>query len=200
MSRTVMAFTVEEFHDLVRLLRDHPDWREELRRMVLAEEVLHLPGLVQELANQTRLLAEAQRATEARLEMLGARVDALAEAQRNTEQQLANFAGSMDYRFQKLKEGLDWLLERTLEERVRERAAGYFGRAFYELRVLANREVDELLEAALEKDAITWEERDDVLEAGLIARGRLRSTGEEAYARRPACMAAAGRRRGGRTG
>lgn len=181
LGRTVMAFTVEDFQDLVRLLREHPEWREDLRRMVLAEELWQLPGFVQELANQTRLLAEAQRATEARLETLTARVEALAEAQRSTEQQLSRLAGSMEYRFQQVTESLDWLLERSLEERVRERAAAYFGKVFCELRVLANSEVDELLETAFKEGTITWEERQDVLEADVIARGRLRSTGEEAY-------------------
>lgn len=47
--------------------------------------------------------------------------------------------------------------------------------------MLAGHEVDRLLEAAVARDAITWAERDDVLKADLVARGRLRSTGQEAY-------------------
>jgi archaellum component FlaC len=38
-----MAFTVEDFHDLVRLLELHPEWRAELRRLVLSEEYLSVP-------------------------------------------------------------------------------------------------------------------------------------------------------------
>ncbi|RMF83078.1 MAG: hypothetical protein D6736_22150 [Nitrospinota bacterium] len=38
-----MPFTVEDFRDLLRLLEQHPEWRSELRRWVLSEELLSLP-------------------------------------------------------------------------------------------------------------------------------------------------------------
>ena len=38
-----MAFTVRDFRDLVELLEQHPEWRAELRRLVLTEELLALP-------------------------------------------------------------------------------------------------------------------------------------------------------------
>ncbi len=62
-----MAFTVQEFHDLIQLLEQHPEWRTELRRLMLSEELMSLPQAVRELA-------EAQRRTEQR-------VTELAEAQ-----------------------------------------------------------------------------------------------------------------------
>jgi hypothetical protein len=42
----LMAFTVQEFHDLVALLTQHPEWRAEIRRLVLTEELLALPPIV----------------------------------------------------------------------------------------------------------------------------------------------------------
>jgi hypothetical protein len=38
-----MAFTVEEFRDLLRILDERPEWRAELRRLVLTDELLALP-------------------------------------------------------------------------------------------------------------------------------------------------------------
>ena len=38
-----MAFTVQDFHDLIALVTQHPEWRAELRRLVLTEELLALP-------------------------------------------------------------------------------------------------------------------------------------------------------------
>jgi len=70
-----MAFTVEDFRDLMRLLEERPEWRAELRRAVLTDELLALPELV-------RALAEAQRRTEVE-------VAALAEAQRRAEERLS---------------------------------------------------------------------------------------------------------------
>jgi uncharacterized protein YoxC len=67
-----MAFATEDWLDLVRLLEQHPEWRAELRRLVLSEEVLNLPQTVSELAG-------AQRNTGQGLEQLTVRVDALAQ-------------------------------------------------------------------------------------------------------------------------
>lgn len=77
-----MAFTVQDFHDLVELLRQQPDWRAELRRLVLSEELLALPQLVRELA-------ESQQRVEQRLGRLEQAVADLADAQRRTEQRVA---------------------------------------------------------------------------------------------------------------
>jgi hypothetical protein len=75
-----MAFTVKDFRDLVRLLEQHPEWRAELRQLLLTEEILTLPQVVRELAEEVRLLVEAQRRAEERLERAyGIRVDMSAE-------------------------------------------------------------------------------------------------------------------------
>ena len=38
-----MAFTVEDYRDLVQLLAERPDWRSELRQLLLSDELLTLP-------------------------------------------------------------------------------------------------------------------------------------------------------------
>jgi Holliday junction resolvase-like predicted endonuclease len=90
-----MAFTVKDFRALVRLLEQHPDWRAELRQLLLTEEILTLPQVVRELADEVRLLVEAQRRAEERLgrveerlERLELVVQELAEAQRRAEERL----------------------------------------------------------------------------------------------------------------
>ncbi|GIV20116.1 MAG: hypothetical protein KatS3mg023_1867 [Armatimonadota bacterium] len=35
-----MAFGVSDFHDLVSLLEQHPEWRRELRLLLLSDELL----------------------------------------------------------------------------------------------------------------------------------------------------------------
>ncbi len=83
-----MAFTVQELSDLARLLVEHPEWRSELRRLLLSEELLSLPELMRQLAEKVDALAEAQRRSEARLTRLEEAVAALAEAQRRSEARL----------------------------------------------------------------------------------------------------------------
>lgn len=92
-----MAFTVQDFRDLIRLLEQHPEWRAELRRWVLGEEVLTLPQTMRELA-------DIQRRTEARLEQLTAHVDELAQR-----------LGQLTMRVDELTQRLDRLTERVDE-------------------------------------------------------------------------------------
>jgi hypothetical protein len=101
---------------ILELLRTDPSFREEVRRLVLTDELLALPSkfdqlvaVVHELAEiqrqqgeqirslmeaqkrteeQVRVLAEAQRRTEEQLQRKAEQIQALTEAQRRTEEQL----------------------------------------------------------------------------------------------------------------
>jgi DNA repair exonuclease SbcCD ATPase subunit len=101
---------------ILELLRTDPSFREEVRRLVLTDELLALPSkfdqlvaVVHELAEiqrqqgeqirslmeaqkrteeQVRVLAEAQRRTEEQLQRQAEQIQALTEAQRRTEEQL----------------------------------------------------------------------------------------------------------------
>jgi len=42
-------YTIRNFYDLLCALRENPDWLEELRRLILTEELLNLPKAVREL-------------------------------------------------------------------------------------------------------------------------------------------------------
>jgi len=108
-----VALNVQDFHDLVRLLEQRPEWRAEPRRLVLTDELLALPAVVRELAEaqqhteerlgrleegQARLtaaiasLTEAQQRTEMRIDRLEQQVHALVEAQQRTEQEMRALA------------------------------------------------------------------------------------------------------------
>ena len=86
---TAMSFTVQDYHDLVDLLENHPQWRSDLRRLLLSDDLLALPAVVDKLAVTVGELAEAQKRTEAR-------IAELAEAQQHTEQQLAALTARVD--------------------------------------------------------------------------------------------------------
>lgn len=51
-----MAFTVTDVQDLIRLLAQHPEWRAELRPLILGDELLRLPDLVRENTEAIREL------------------------------------------------------------------------------------------------------------------------------------------------
>jgi hypothetical protein len=67
-----MPFTIEEFRDLLRILEECSEWRSELRRVLLTDDLLSLPQVVRELA-------EEQRATEKQLQSLTERIGDLTE-------------------------------------------------------------------------------------------------------------------------
>ncbi|MBO9346368.1 MAG: hypothetical protein J7601_11655, partial [Chloroflexi bacterium] len=63
-----MAFTVQDFEDLLRLLDERPEWLEALRQRVLTGELLEVPRLMRETA-------ESQARTQQVLEAFGRRLD-----------------------------------------------------------------------------------------------------------------------------
>ena len=119
---------------ILELLRTDPEFREEVRRLILTEDLLALPSKVDQLveavreltavqrqqAEQIRALAEAQRRTEERVEALAEaqrrteeRLEALVEAQRRTEeglQELRNQVSALVIAQQRMEEALQWLI------------------------------------------------------------------------------------------
>ncbi|MCS6848057.1 MAG: hypothetical protein RMN52_10115 [Anaerolineae bacterium] len=104
-----MAFTVNDYRDLYRLLEEHPEWRADLRRLLLADDILELPRI-------TRELAELQRATAANIEQLTVRLNQLTER----VDQLAVRLDQLTQRVDDLAVRLDQLTQRVdqLTQRV----------------------------------------------------------------------------------
>ena len=155
-----MAFTVEDYRDLVQLLSERPDWRSELRQLLLSDELLTLPEVV-------RGLAEAQQRAEVRLanvedrlskietaiQHLTEQVRALTESQRQTENTVSRLKG----------ESLEWSYQNKIY--------GYFGYLMHRLKVVDLATIDEALEATL-----TSGEFRDVFRLDLLATGQLRTS------------------------
>lgn len=170
-----MAFTVNEYHDLVRLLGEHPEWQAELRQLLLSEEILQLPSIVQRLA-------EAQERTEARLERLESTVQSLAEAQERTEARLERLAEAQERtekQVQELVEIQKRLLDDVselkgwaLEQRYRTHAYGYFGRWMRRARAV---DLFDLIavEEAYHTDQLSDKEWEALSALDLIVQGRV---------------------------
>ncbi len=184
-----MAFEIQDFHDLIRLLEAHPEWRAELRRLVLSEELLRLPELVQQLV-------EAQSHVEERLQRLETTVAQLIEAQRHAEERLQRAEARLERVEKRLErvekrlehveirlEGVEKRLEKAedrlskvwggfLEGRYRDRAHAYFGPVLSRIRVLSGEQLVQLLDEALEAGRLSEADRRDLLLADLVLQGR----------------------------
>jgi hypothetical protein len=166
-----MAFAVDDFQDLVRLLDEHPEWRAQLRRLVLTDELLALPDLMRQLTARVDDLAEAQQRTDEQLR-------ALTESQRGTEYALTELIRRVKGMGSQLGEMRgDWL-----EWRYRTRAGAYFSKLLRRVHVMEAEELDALLDEAQERAVLSEAEADDVRWADLVVRGRRRDTGEATYA------------------
>jgi len=82
---SLVSFTVENFRDLIKLLEEHPEWRAELRRLVLSEELLTVPERLDRLTR-------AVESSEARLTRVDGALQELAAAQARTEAALAELS------------------------------------------------------------------------------------------------------------
>lgn len=200
-----MAFTVEEFRDLVRILEERPEWRAELRRLVLTDEILTLPELVRELIEaqrrteeQVAALVEAQRHTEERVITLEERVATLIEAQQHTDAQVAALVDAQqhtnqqiaalteaqlqtNYRLDTLTNDMAEVKGIVLELRYRDRAYAYFAPLIRRTRVLSGDELDALLEGAVAQGQLSEAEADEIILADLLLRGRRRADNSEVY-------------------
>ena len=168
--RDIMAFTVQDFHDLIGILVQHPEWRAEIRRLMLTEELLSLPQIVHDLAEAQRRteqrvaeLAEAQRCTEHR-------VAELAEAQRRTEQRVG-----------RLQDDVGDLKGIMLEERYYRRASSYFSRLVRRSQAISSSELTGLLAEAVARGALSEEGADEVGWADVVVRGQGRDDGTDLY-------------------
>jgi len=121
--RNEMAFDVKDYLDFVRLLQEHPEWRAELRRLVLTDELLTLPELVRELADAQRRTEERVGRLEERVGRLEAVVEELVQAQRRTEEEIRALAEAQrrtEERVSRLEAVVEELAEaqRRTEERM----------------------------------------------------------------------------------
>src|SRR5882724_11355541 len=97
-----MPFTVADFHDLIRLLDEHPDWQTELRRVLFSQDLLDLPRTVQELATAQRRTEEAITRLTERMEQGFA--DAATE-RHELRQDLTQLTGRVDRLTDRVEQG-----------------------------------------------------------------------------------------------
>jgi hypothetical protein len=147
---------IRDFHDIIRLLEEHPEWRADLRRVLLTDELLELPRHLAQLAAQMRELVEAQRRTETQLAMLTDSV-------------------------RRMGDDLGTVKGRELERTYREKAAVFFDTVLQEPRALSFEEVRALLDDGARRGVLSAAERRELGRADLIIQGKHLQTGEAQY-------------------
>lgn len=154
---------ITDFHDVVRLLEQHPEWRAELRRLVLTEELLALPDQIAELTRQVTRLTEAQ----ARIEERQARTE---EWQTRTEARLDSLTGVV----KRLSDDVGTLKGKGLETHYRLHGSPFFGSLLRRPHVLSSEELSDILDPSMDQGSLSSDEALEVRRADLVVRGTRR--------------------------
>ena len=168
---------ITDFHDVVRLLEQHPEWRAELRRLVLTEELLALPDQIAELTRQVTRLTEAQARIEerqARIEERQARTEEwqahTEEWQTRTEARLDSLTGVV----KRLNEDVGTLKGKGLETHYRLHGSPFFGSLLRRPHVLSSEELSDILDPSMDQGSLSSDEALEVRRADLVVRGTRR--------------------------
>jgi hypothetical protein len=169
-----MPFTIDDFHDLIRLLEERPEWRQEMRRLVLTDALLALPEQFAEFRTTTEQrfqeFAVAQKQT-------AEHVQEFAKAQQRTDERLSELADTVRI----LADGVGHLKGEALENRYRTKGLPYFSRLLRHTHVLSEDELRTLVEGAIDRGVLSDEQAEDIYEVDVIVHGVLKHNKQEAY-------------------
>ena len=154
---------ITDFHDVVRLLEQHPEWRAELRRLVLTEELLALPDQIAELTKQVTRLTEAQARTEEWQAQIEGR-------QARTEARLDSLTGVV----KRLNDDVGTLKGKGLETHYRLHGSPFFGSLLRRPHVLSSEELSDILDPSMDQGSLSSDEALEVRRADLVVRGTRR--------------------------
>jgi len=139
-----MAFTVADYSDLIKLLREHPEWREELRREILDDEFLKLPEYVKQNSVDIQALQVVVAQNSADIDRNTSAIERNTLAIDRLVAEMHEFRVAAEARFDAIDRVLRLLRVRSdraegdrLELKFRFRAPGYFGRRIRRVRVVS---------------------------------------------------------------
>lgn len=189
---------ITDFHDVVRLLEQHPEWRAELRRLILTEELLALPDQIAELTKQVTRLTEAQARVEERLVRTEERLVRTEEGLVRTEERLVQIeewqARTEEWQAQieerqartetrldsltgvvkRLSDDVGTLKGKGLETHYRLHGSPFFGSLLRRPHVLSSEELSDILDPGMDQGSLSSDEALEVRRADLVVRGTRR--------------------------
>ena len=156
--------TINDIGDLVRILREQPEWAEALRGVLLSRELLELP----------EKFADFVQLTNANFDIINGRLEQLETDVAEIKTDIRTIDGRLD-------NGLGPMYEMKVEKNIRSHAGRQLG--LRSIRVLLgilggqDPELADLADQAVENGVITWEQNDDLWLSDLIFTGQARTDG-----------------------
>jgi cell division protein FtsB len=196
---------VNDFRDLLEIIRTMPEWKEALRRELLGEEILSLPALIRDLLKVIEEMNKRLYRVEQDVEVLKADVEVLkadvevlkadvgvlkadVEVLKADVEVLKADVGVLkaDVEVLKadvgvLKTDVATLKGDSLERKYRERPFVYFRRILRKPKLLSDSELDDLLSQAQADGVLNDAEVEEISRLDAVVRGRRISDDRAAY-------------------
>ncbi|MDL1957449.1 MAG: hypothetical protein LWW95_10485 [Candidatus Desulfofervidus auxilii] len=151
------------FADIIRALKEHPEWLEELRKIILTTELIELPKKFEELLENVKKLDK--------------KVDRIEQDVAILKQDVAMLKQDVAY----LKGEFGRFKGREFERTIREKYYAYFGKLLRKSKLVNFEEILPLLESAEDKNLITEEQKLSVLQLDLLVSGELKPTKKRVF-------------------
>ena len=206
-------YKITNFYDIVSALRKYPDWLDEVRELILTEDLINLPQRFNEFVKrfedfvqkEFRPLVKRVDKMEKRLDRVESDVKVLKkdvkELKKDVRVLKQDVAGlkkdvaglkqdvaglkkdvaGLKKDVKVLKQDVGKLKGESLERRVRDRSASYFGRVLKRIRLIDNNKLADMLEDAVDQGIISEDEKMQVLRADGVLKGKRKEDGEEVW-------------------
>jgi len=165
------------FADIIRALKEHPEWLEELRKIILTTELIELPRKFEKLLENVKKLDKKVDRIEQDVAVLKQDVAVLKQDVAVLKQDVAVLKQDVAY----LKGEFGRFKGREFERTIREKYYAYFGRILRKSKLVNFEEILPLLESAEDKNLITEEQKLSVLQLDLLVSGELKPTKKRVF-------------------
>ncbi len=172
------------FADIIRALKEHPEWLEEVRKIILTTELIELPRKFEKLLENVKKLDKKVDRIEQDVAVLKQDVAVLKQDVAVLKQDVAVLKQDVAVLKQDvayLKGEFGRFKGREFERTIREKYYAYFGRILRKSKLVNFEEILPLLESAEDKNLITEEQKLSVLQLDLLVSGELKPTKKRVF-------------------
>lgn len=164
-----MSYVINTVEDLERILRENPEWRERIRRLILSDELLELPQRFD------RFVEEEFKPLKEEVQQLKRDVEQL----KKDVEQLKRDVEQLKRDVEKLKQDVAWLKGEVMELKFADRFPAILGKVFRKLRRITPSELADRLYDAVDEGVLAEKEAEDALDIDLVAGGFIKKENKE---------------------
>ncbi|MDQ7032335.1 MAG: hypothetical protein Q9M37_06420 [Desulfonauticus sp.] len=151
-------YKIETFADIIKALKENPEWLEEIRKIILTSELLELPKKFDELLKRVENLEQDVAILKQDVAILKYDVAILKKDMSYLKGEFGRFKG------------------RDFERTIREKYPAYFGRILKKCRLIDWDKLVSIIDDAEDKGIINEEEREMLFNLDIVVQGEIKKT------------------------